>query len=58
VKEYIEDTDLHGMKWPAHSPNIIENVWHKIKKELQKQVQNITSVVGNWYSQHMDRNAH
>jgi hypothetical protein len=54
----MEETDIHGMKWPSHSPNIIENVWHKIKKELQKQVQNITSVVGNWYSQHMDRNVH
>jgi hypothetical protein len=52
----MEDIDLHGMKWPAQSPdpNIIENAWHKIKKELKKQVQNITSVVGNWYSQHMD----
>jgi transposase len=56
VKEYMEDTDLHGIKWPSHSPdpNIIENAWHKIKKELQKQVQSITSVVGNCYSQHMD----
>jgi hypothetical protein len=52
----MEDTDLHGIKWPSNSPdpNIIENAWHKIKKELQKQVQNITSVVGNCYSQHMD----
>ena len=33
------------MEWPAPSPdlNIIENVWHKIKHELQKYVQNITS---------------
>ena len=48
VKEYMEETDLHGMKWPAHSLdlNIIENVWHIIKHELQKHVQNITSVVG------------
>jgi hypothetical protein len=33
------------MEWPAPSPylNIIENVWYKIKHELQKHVQNITS---------------
>jgi len=45
VKEYITETDLHGMELPAQSPylHIIENVWHKIKHELQKHVQNITS---------------
>jgi hypothetical protein len=39
------EADLHGMEWPAQCPdlNIIENVWHKIKHELQKHVQNITS---------------
>ena len=36
VKEYMEETDLYGMEWPAQSPdlNIIENVWHKIEHEL------------------------
>jgi len=31
------ETDLHGMEWPAQSPDlhIIENVWHRIKHELQ-----------------------
>ena len=40
VKEYMEETNLHGMEWPAQSPdiNIIENVWHNIKHELQKHV--------------------
>jgi hypothetical protein len=34
----MEDSDLHGMKWPAHSPdpNIIENAWHKIQKRTTK----------------------
>ena len=45
VKEYMEETYLHGMEWPTQSPdlNIIENLLHKIKHELQKHVQNITS---------------
>ena len=58
MKEYMEETDIHGMEWPSQSPdlNVIENVWHKIKHELQKHVQNITSsqLVENCYSQHMD----
>jgi len=46
VKEYMEETDLYGMEWPAQSPdlNIIENVWHKIKHGvLKNHVQNVTS---------------
>ena len=41
----MEKTDLRDMEWPVQSPdlNIIENVWHKIKHELKKHVQNITS---------------
>ena len=33
------------MAWKAQSSdlNIIENVWHKIKHELQKHIQSITS---------------
>ena len=36
-KEHMVETVLHGMEWPAQSPdlNIIENVWHRIKHELQ-----------------------
>jgi hypothetical protein len=43
----MEEADLHGMEWPSQSPdlNIIENVWHKIKHELQKNVQNITTFI-------------
>ena len=45
VKEYMDETDLHGMEWPAQSPdlNVIQNVWHNIKHELQKHVKKITS---------------
>ena len=41
----MEETDVHGMEWPAQSTDlyIIENVWHQIKHELRKHVQNITS---------------
>ena len=37
---------MHGMEWPAQNPdlNIIENVWRKMKIELQKRVHNITTV--------------
>ncbi|CAC5418299.1 unnamed protein product [Mytilus coruscus] len=45
VKEYMEKHQLHGMEWPAQSPdlNITENMWRKIKLELQKQTHNITT---------------
>ena len=46
VKEYFEQNQMHGMEWPAQSLdlNIIENVWRKMKIELQKRVHNITTV--------------
>ena len=45
VKEYMDETYLHGMEWPAQSTDlyIIENACHKIKHEVQKHVQSITS---------------
>jgi len=50
----MEETDLHGMEWPAQSPdlNIIENVWHKIKHELQKHaICNICTEIPIYYIQ-------
>ncbi|CAC5421093.1 unnamed protein product [Mytilus coruscus] len=45
AKEFIEQKQLHGMECPAQSPdlNIIENMWRKIKLELQKQAHNKTT---------------
>lgn len=37
VERYKHDNNIHGMVWPAQSPdiNIIENCWLKIKRTLQ-----------------------
>ncbi|CAC5377441.1 unnamed protein product [Mytilus coruscus] len=45
VKEYMEQNQLYGMEWPVQSPDlsIIENMWRKIKLQLQKQAHNITT---------------
>jgi len=48
VMEYRCSNRIMTLSWPAQSPdlNIIENVWHRIKRELQHDVGNITSVTG------------
>jgi hypothetical protein len=37
VERYKHDNSIHGMVWPAQSPdiNVIENCWLRIKRALQ-----------------------
>ena len=37
VERYKHDNNIHGMVWPAQSPdiNVIENCWLRIKRTLQ-----------------------
>jgi hypothetical protein len=45
IEEFKRDNDIHGMTWPAQSPNlnIIENVWLRIKRSLQNAAGNINT---------------
>lgn len=44
VERYKHENNIHGMVWPAQSPdiNIIENCWLRIKRTLQIRVMRIT----------------
>ena len=44
VERYKHDNSIHGMVWPAQSPdiNVIENFWLRIKRTLQYRAGGIT----------------
>jgi hypothetical protein len=44
-KASVEENEIKTIEWPAQSPdsNIIENVWLKIKIELQKMSETVDS---------------
>jgi hypothetical protein len=45
VERYKHDNNIHGMVWPAQSPdiNVIENCWLRIKRTLQYRAGGITN---------------
>ena len=45
IEEYKRNNNVNCITWPAQSPdlNIIENIWRRIKRELQNTAQNINT---------------
>lgn len=43
IEEYKRDNNINCLTWPAQSPdlNVIENIWLRIKRELQNTARNI-----------------
>ena len=45
VKAYKENNQINETEWPAQSPdmNIIENIWLRIKRDIENQTSNVTT---------------
>lgn len=43
VSQYLENSNIHHTEWPAQSPDInpIENIWLKLKRDIEPQAVNI-----------------